>query len=431
MTHSSSNSRLRKISQILCSGILTWAAASSLYGTESVPATPGTASSSSWSASASIAVKETFDENVYLQNVTSNAFRHSFVTTVLPSVSISYKPADVFHATLSYSPDVTFFHSEPGEDFSAHRVQLSLGGSSPKTEWELNENFLAIDGNELGPSFYGPGGAPAAGGPQIRDRRAAMVDRGQVRLTQHFGSWFLRPVLSGYYQGFQTIHRITPGYQNYVDRSDWNAGGDFGKEISQSTRLSLGYRYGQQTQARLLDFPEHYDNDYDRVLFGFDAEPAPWLELSICAGPEFRHYGTFVSRGFDDRDELIPFVDSTLRFLISARDMGTISAKVFQQPGFSGRSAYMDSTYETTWRHKFSQKFTIGAGLRAYNTDFLKPTARNDWIITPSLIASYTLNRHLGIEAYWLYDDDFSLIANTQGRDYSRNAISIGAKFSL
>ena len=206
---------------------------------------------------------------------------------------------------------------------------------------------------------------------QIRDRRAAMLERGQVRLTQHFQSWFLRPVLSGYYQDFQTIQRITPGYQNYVDRSDWNAGADLGRDISQTSRLSVGYRYGQQTQARLLDFPEHYDNDYHRVLFGFEAEPAPWLGLSLCAGPEFRNYGSSVARGFINLDEVIPFVDSTMKFLIGTRDTATISAKVFEQPGFSGRSAYMDSTYETTWRTSSLKGSRLGPGCARTTPIFL------------------------------------------------------------
>ena len=155
------------------------------------------------------------------------------------------------------------------------------------------------------------------------------------------------------------------------------------------------------------------------------------MGFSLCAGPEFRHYGSSVARGFINLDEVIPFVDSTMKFLIGTRDTATISAKVFEQPGFSGRSAYVDSTYETTWRHKFTQRLTIGAGLRAYNTDFLKPTARNDWIITPSVVGSYTFNRHLVVEASWLFDHAFSLVPNTDGREYTRNAVSLGAKYSF
>ena len=84
-----------------------------------------------------------------------------------------------------------------------------------------------------------------------------------------------------------------------------------------------------------------------------------------------------------------------------------------------------------TWRHKLGPKLTVGAGLRAYNTDFLKPVVRNDWIVTPSVVASYAVNRHLSGEISYLYDDAFSLVPNTSGREYTRNAVAVGVKYSF
>jgi hypothetical protein len=386
---------------------------------------------SPWKPSATVGLKETFDDNVLLQNVTTNAFRSSPVTTVLPSVSVSYQPADSFHASLSYAAEINFFHSFSTEDFTLHRVLLGLDGTVNKTKWELSENFVAIDGSDIGPSFFGPGGAPAAGAPQIRDRHAAMVERGQIRVTQSFAPWFVRPVLTGYYHDFETVQRTTPGYQNYVDRSEWNAGADLGRAITENFSFLAGYRYGQQAQARLLEFPEHYDSAYQRALFGLEGKPWPWLSLNVSAGPEFRRYGNGVAAGFVQKNETYPFVEAALNLLPTTRDTLMLSAKSFEQPGFSGRSAYLDSTYEMTWRHKLGQKLTVGAGLRAYNTDFLKPVVRNDWIVTPSVVASYAVNRHLSGEISYLYDDAFSLVPNTSGREYTRNAVAVGAKYSF
>ena len=388
-------------------------------------------SASPWSACATLAAKESFDENVFLQSVTSNAFRHSFVTAVLPSVGLVYKPGDLIQAGLTYSPEVNFYHSASAEDYVSHRVLLSLSGTSSQTKWDVNENFLAIDGSNIGPSFYGPGGAPAGGGPQIRDRRAAMVERGQARLSQGIGDWSVRPVLSGYAHDFRTLQQIAPGYQNYVDRSDWNAGVDLGRQLTQSALFFIGYRYGQQTQAKLLEFPEHYDSKYNRVLFGAEGKPWRWLALSICAGPEFRRYGESVAEGFGDRNVTCPFADSTVTISPTAHDAVTFTAKIFEQPGFSGRSTYLDSTYEMSWRHKFAQRLTVGIGCRTYNTDFLKPTQRNDWILTPNVVASYAFNSHLSSEASYLFDEAFSLVPNTQGREYTRNMGSIGVKYAF
>jgi hypothetical protein len=350
---------------------------------------------------------------------------------VSPSLRLAYQPRDEFHAALTYSPELDFFHSASTENFTAHRVQLALAGTSAQTQWELSENFLAIDGSELGPSFYGPGGAPAGGGPQIRDRRAALVERGQIRLSQNLNGWFIRPVLNGYYHDFQTLQRSTPGYQNYVDRSDWNGGADAGRQLTEAFSIMAGYRYGQQTQAKLLNFPEHYDSEYQRALLGIEGKLWSRLSLSICAGPEFRRYTGTVAAGFGDRTVLCPFVDSTVTLSPTKRDTLTVSAKVFEQPGFSGRSSYVDSTYEAIWRHKLVEKLTLGAGLRAYNTDFLKPTARNDWIVTPNVVASYAFNRHLSGELSYLYNDAFSLVPNTQGREYTRSMGSLGVKYTF
>ena len=91
----------------------------------------------------------------------------------------------------------------------------------------------------------------------------------------------------------------------------------------------------------------------------------------------------------------------------------------------------MDGTYELTWRHKFGERATVGLGLRAYNTDFLKPVNRNDWIVTPSILGAYTFGRHLSAEISYVYDDAFSLVPNTQGREYIRNLASLGIKYSF
>jgi hypothetical protein len=245
------------------------------------------------------------------------------------------------------------------------------------------------------------------------------------------GQWFVRPVLNGYYHDFHTIQRATPGYQNYVDRSDWNAGLDIGRALAEKFWLTFGYHYGQQTEATLLAFPEHYDCAYNRALVGLEGKPCSGLLLGISVGPEFRRYANSVGSGFNDRNEIYPYVDSTVTATLSKCDALTLSAKVFEQPGFSGRSTYVDSTYAAVWRHKLGDKFTVGVGLRAYNTDFLKPVDRNDWIVTPSLVASYAFNHHFSGELSYLFDDAFSLVPNTQGREYTRNLVALGLKFSL
>jgi hypothetical protein len=344
-------------------------------------------------------------------------------------VGVSYKAGPAFNASLNYAPEINFFHSTPGEDYIYNRTGVSVSGKVNKTKWEVTDDFIWIDGSKTGPSFFGPGGAPAGGGPQLRDRHAALLERGQFRLTQTMGDWFVRPVVSGNYQDFLTDQKTTPGYQNYVDRNDLNGGLDIGYAVAKETWVVAGYRYGVQNQATLFNNPVHYDSTYNRALVGVEGKPSDWLKLCISAGPEFRHYGPDVAPGFGNRDVVYAFADATATITPTKKDTLALSAKRFEQPGFSGRSTYIDSTYEMTWRHKLTDKLTLGAGVRGYNTDFRFPTLRNDWIVSPSGVISYSFTERFSGELSYVYDDAMSEIPDTRGREYTHNLVALGLRY--
>jgi hypothetical protein len=397
------------------------------WGADTEASAPG--APSPWTWHASLAVKEAFDDNVFLQSVTSNAYQESFITTVLPAVNLGFGATPAFSANLSYAPEINRFHSESSEDFTLHRCGLLLGGKLDTTTWELNESFVAIDGSDLGPSYYGKGGAPAGGGPQIRDRRDAIIERGQFRLTQNLGPCFLRPVVSGYLHDFGTIQKLTPGYQNFVDRTDWNGGLDAGANVTTNLALALGWRYGEQRQDQLLTVPGQCNSAYQRVLCGVEGSPWPWLKLTLSAGPEFRTYAGSVPPGFVDHHEVYAFTDSSITLLPTKNDTVALSARRLELPSFTGPSAFRDSTYDLTWRHKTTSRLTLGAGVRGYNTDFLQPASRNDWIVTFSVLANYNFTSHLNAEVSYLYDNAQSKIPDTPGREYTRQLVSLGVKW--
>jgi hypothetical protein len=389
------------------------------------------APTSPWTPAASLLLKQSYDDNVFLQDLGPNADKGSLITTITPNVGLAYKPSDAFNVSLSYAPEVNIFESQPGENFTAHRVGLIMGGQVNNSSWDLIDNFIGIEGGDLGPTYLQPGGSPAAGGPAVRDRRAALIERGQFRFTQKFGQWFIRPVISGYDHDFLTLHKSTEGYQNFVNRSEVSGGGDLGYFVGKDTALTLGYRYGEWSQAQI--FPEinptYYANDYHRVLFGAEGSPYNWLKMNLSFGPEFSHYTGIVEKGFN-RDQSYCFVNASITFIPVKGDTITISDKSFEQPGFSGRSAYLDSNYDLTWRHKLTDKLTVGAGVHAYNTDFIKPSAdRNDWIITGSAVASYAFSKQFSAELSYLYDSAESEVADTPGREYTRNCVSLGLKY--
>lgn len=398
-----------------------------------VKASPGvgaiTQPPSAWSWSATAAVRESFDSNVYLQSVTDLANQESFVTSLLPQAGVTWKPGSSFQAALTYAPEIAFYHEEPGENFVLHRANLTFKGNPSGLSYELANAIVHVDGNHLGPTWTGAGGPPAAGGIPLRDRRDATILRNNWQVTYPWHDWWARFLINAYIHDFHTDQQKTAGYQNYADRREGYGGIDSGRKITGETSVYLGYRFGIQDQSRLLDYPEEYDSSYHRFLAGAEGKPWSWMKVAASLGPEIRRFGNRVPASFGDRDEWNLFVDVSVTLLPTSEDTILLCIRQFEQPGFGGRSVYEDLTYDLTWRRKVSERVAIGAGGRAYNTDFLAPAARNDWILSGNALLSVELTRQVSAEASYLYERGLSEIAGLDGRDYDRHLVAVGAKY--
>ncbi|MBN2506144.1 MAG: hypothetical protein JXQ71_05570 [Verrucomicrobia bacterium] len=399
---------------------------------------------------AGVTVKETYDSNVYLQDEGDRPAEpdtDSFVTSVQPRLGLDYKPCTAFHAGLSYTPDIAFYHSAHSEDYVAHAVGVNFSGSAGKALWELKNSFLYIDGSREGPTFARPGDVPAVGGIPLRNRRAAFVFRNSFRATQPLGEKFIvRPTASVYVHDFKTRQRTAaPGYvyENYVDRQDISGGIDGGYRVTDKTTLLLGYRYGRQDQYKLMNANSPYDCAYHRILVGVEGAPADWLKLNVSLGPDIRHYSARrlsthpAYSGFDE-NELLYYVDASVSFLPTKRDTITLTHRRYQQPAFSSFSVYEDITCDITYRHAFSPKWTAGAGFTLYIGDWQAPVGREDWIYTPSAFVAFALTDQLAAEASYSYDwvDNRADVepgptAFADGREYTRHLVSLGLKYTF
>lgn len=396
-------------------------------------ATAAPAPASAWSHSVSLAVKETFDSNVYMQKVTPLADQESFVTAITPSLGLSWKPCEHFTAALNYSPEAAFYHSESTENYVAHKGALNLSGKFDTTTWELLNSVTLIDGDGDSPTFFGPGGGPALGGVPLRDRRDATIYRQSFKLQHPIGEhWFVRPVATLYLHDFQTRHQASvPGsvYANYVDRSDFAGGLDLGYKVTDTTWAVLGYRYGYQGQATALANTIEYSNYYQRVLAGVEGKPFDWLKLSVLAGPDFRNFGDNVPAAFDDHHTKF-YLDASATITPTKSDTITLSGKRFEQPGYGGGSVYEDVAYELAWRHKFNAQLTFGAGFRVLHWDFSNVT-RNEWWYSPNAMVGYAFNKHWSSELTYSYDNVDSREDATEGREAKRHLVSLGIKYTL
>lgn len=392
---------------------------------------------------AELLVKETYDSNVYLQDVDPyaaladavEAFEESFVTAVTPRVALDWKPLPAFNLAASYAPEVVRYHSASSEDHVAHRWGLNLGGKFKDTAWDLPNSLTWIDGSEVGPTFGTKDGPPAIGGIPMRDRREALIYRNSFRLTHPIGKdFFVRPVTSIYIHDFGTDVRdvrTNPFYENYVDRSDYNFGLDVGRSVSATAKAFLGYRFGFQVEPTSIPgAPWNYDNNYNRVLGGLEGTLAPWLKVAAALGPDFRSFTGDTRKGSDDHHVRL-WVDATVTFLPTKSDSIVASVKQYEQPAFGSPSVYEDITYDLLWRHKFSAKLSASAGFRAYGGDWAVPVSREDWIFTPSGSVNWSITPHLSADLAYSYDWVDSVVPDKPGREFTRHLGSVALKYSF
>lgn len=388
-------------------------------------------------------VKEWYDDNVFIQNVTPSSaipkaalpYQSTMGSSVGANVGVSYTGSPAFAATVNYLPEANFYYRFNSEDNFVQKGLLTLKGGAGEWNWTQANTFNYVLGSSEGLYFGGPGGAPSIGGLPTRDRRAQFWYRGGLTANYVTGKWLFRPVCSLYFQDFFTEQHDTTlpqyrGYENYIDRNDINGGFDVGYTVAKNTRVLVGYRYGHQDQGALVNDPYQYDNRYQRALTGLEGTPAKWFKATLLVGADVRTFADTTRPTFD-RNPIVPYLDGLLTFLPTAQDTVVVGLKRFMQPAFASCAAYQDSTYELSYKHSFGPKFTLSAGFKAQQGLWSLPVLRNDWIYTPTGVLSYTYNRHLSAELSYLHDFTKSEIPNTAGREYTRNLASLAVRWTL
>jgi hypothetical protein len=422
-----------------------------------------------WAFRAELTVRETFDSNVYLQDVEPlpanvaaakaagftpvTANQESFVSSVLPKLGLDYQASPACKLALGYAPEMAYYYSAHSEHYTTHRGTLNFGGQAEGATWELANTATYIDGSKTGPVFARPEDIPALGGIPLRDRRAAFVYRNGFKLTEPIGNWFLRPVATTYIHDFKTDQVFIPPatrasytYENYIDRRDVNGGLDAGYQVADGFHIVGGYRYGQQDQFKaplpttgaVVDSP--YDSAYHRVLVGAEGMAASWLKLSVLAGPDLRTWNDPIglrqlAPGFD-QNELLWYWDMSATIQAGSVDTVTLKSTRFEQPAFSSFSMYEDIKTVLLWRHRFGGKFAATLGFTLYIGDWQAPVNRDDWIYTPNAALTWTLSKHFSAEAAYSYDwVDSKVPANveplTESHEYTRHLVSLSAKYTF
>ncbi len=417
---------------------------------------------------ADLTFKETYDDNVYLLDTAAYPYltpppnsliaspkKGSMVTTVTPSINLTYLARPGFSATLSYAPDMAWYESTPSQNYVAHRANLNFTGKIGEASYEWLNSSIWTEGSNISLTTMRPGDCRAIGGIPMRDRCDAALYRDNIKVTIPIGNWFFRPVLTSYVHDFQTEQQVNLAanknnfvYDNYIDRWEVSGGMDVGYAVMDKTKLFVGYRYGHQSQGTVLKEgaalgsvitnTSPYDNNYQRLLAGIEGAPVPWLKLAVKTGPDMREWLDTTPAGFD-RGKTLWYVDGQITVLATKEDNCTVKMTRFEQPAFTSQSVYQDIKYDLSWRHEFSDKFTVGAGCTVYNCVWQDPALRDDWIFTPSLMASYAFSPNVTAEVSWSHDNamnkETAVVGTStqyaEGREYQRNLYSFSVKYTF
>jgi hypothetical protein len=414
------------------------------------PAVTPTVSKPNWLTDTSIAVKESYDNNVL--GVSGDGAMDpegSWITTISPKLGINLVPVlgdqkTIQTFTFGYSPDFVKFHDEPDqanrseESHNIHRIAATFKAKVDAFTFGFDNTFTYVDGDKEAPVYTSPtdSGRNAYSPALPRERREQFQDRAKITLQYDWEKWFVRPTASLLYYDLKTVQRNIAGYQNYADRSDVNGGADVGYRLNPQVAVTLGYRYGHQNQEAFSFTPDrHAVSDYQRVLVGIEGRPLKWLAVSLQAGPDFRRYDNAVEASVKDSNQLKYYGEGSITAEVTANDAINFKYKQWQWVSSTGRIPYFDSTFDLTYRHKFNKQFSSEVGVRMLSSDYTagsRPSAnRVDELYGFAASVNYAINANLALNLGYNFDmgrnGQDGLGALEKYREFDRQVVGLSA----
>ena len=414
-----------------------------------------------WLTDASLGVKESYDDNVFMSGVDPKYFpasyaapagsvvalknRDSWVTTVSPKLGVNFAPfaeapTNLPLLSLAYAPDFAVYHDQTSQSYNAQRVLTAVKAETDPVTFNLDDQFAYVDGNNMGP-FY-PGGLLSAFATAAdRERCEQIQDRANVNIQFDGEKWFVRPVASLTYYDLMTEQINVVGYQNYVDRYDVNGGPDFGWKIAPQIALTLGYRYGHQYQQQFSFSPYSSSCDYQRVLAGIEGRPWQWLSIKMQSGPDFRNYQGDSLNHITPLNDLTPvtyYGEALVTATFAPENTLTFKYKLWQWESSTGKIPLYDGAFELAYHRPLTTKLGLDLGGKLlswdYNEGNLAACKRHDLLSVVSGGVSYSLNSHISISLTGMLnwgrnaEDDVVL---PQTREFNQQLVSLGTQWKF
>ena len=393
----------------------------------------------------SVTVKESFDSNVFgternptLAGLPETADVDSWVTTVSPKVVFNARAAlglgddsAISALNFGYAGDYAFYHSASTETNQRHNFTQQLKGKSGAVSFSVDNSLIYVDGKSATIQY---GTTSAYGTASSRERKEQLQDRAKIVFRIDTDSGFVR--LNGtilYYdlktQLRQPVGSYT-GWQNYIDRHDANVGIDYGYKLNKDLSIYAGYRYGQQKQDKLPWTAVHNDSTYDRFLLGIEGKLAPWLKIDFQAGPDYRSYDDATNLGLVGKKHTWLYTDGSITADLSKNDSLTFTNKIWHWVSSTGTTAYRDSSYALSYKHKFSSQLSGTLGFRALGSDYDLPATRKDWLYSYSAGLRYDINKQYAVTVDYARTEANNKLSDVTypGREYSQDLLTVGLR---
>lgn len=395
-----------------------------------------------WLSEASITVKQGYDSNVFAVDHGSLANMSSWYTSITPKVSLNFVPflelgkddKSVETLNLSYAPEVVEYYDTSTENHTNHRIGTVAKGKVDQFSYNVDNAFNYVDGEDTGVINLPAGEVSAYAVAYTRERKEQFYNKNSSFVRYDFDDhWFVRPTFFMLWQDRREVMGTATGYPNYPDRWDINGGTDIGYKIDKDYAVTLGYRFGHQNQGEVPTAPGvFYSSDYQRVLFGIEGKPLPWMKINLQAGPEFRVYMNGVQSTFDQSNKNTYYLDANIAFEVTSKDTITISSRDNQWVSGTGLSTYFDRAEQISYTRKITDALSGNISFRALESDYDAPTMRDDWVFGYGCGLKYVLDEHWTFFADYTYDrgqNDYDAISSS--REFARHVALLGVKWSL
>lgn len=390
----------------------------------------------------SVAGKIAYDSNVMLQDEgslvagqtepTAPANADALVAVLNATVATTVTEGEA-SARISYSPEATVYSGFSDE---SHVDQCFTFSATSKGEYHrFAGTFSAriVDGDDQGPYYNEVGGGPAIGGVPVRNRRDQTILKGDASIVHDFANeTFLRLVASGSDQNFQMEMRNDAFYSNYSDRSEITTGLEYGWKPSKDLTVFLGGHIGFQRSIDRNGVHLNYTSNYSRVLLGAEGKLGSKLKISATFGPDFRRYKEGIRSGLDPKRTDL-YTNTALTWTPVSSDSFSVAWKRYLAVGGGGRSAYVDSTYSTAWKHTFSSVWSSSLDATLFDADYkdFLSAARVDRIFNVGATVSAKLDAKTKLDFTLLRDWSSDAGAQAPGRVYHRWYVQVGAAYQF